>query len=85
MLKDNIELLKKLNPNLANLIKEKEWVNVETQVVQAKNGVQTLQVLKTDRPFFLHSKYDPIVEAERIIDQLKDIEEYDHIFFMGWE
>lgn len=42
MLKDNIELLKKLNPNLANLIKEKEWVNVETQVVQAKNGVQTL-------------------------------------------
>lgn len=83
MLKDNIELLKKLNPNLANLIKEKEWVNVETQVVQAKNGVQTLQVLKTDRPFFLHSKYDPIVEAERIIDQLKDIEEYDHIFFYG--
>lgn len=83
MLKDNFELLKKLNLNLANLIREKERVNVETQVVQAKNGLQTLQVLKTDRPFFLHSKYDPIVEAERIIDQITDIEEYNHIFFYG--
>ena len=52
--------------------------------VESKNGLPIVEVLMEGQSILLHSKYDPIKEAERLIDSLKDkIENADHILLYG--
>lgn len=54
------------------------------EVLESKIGVPALQVEIDDKKMMLHSKYNPIQEAERFIDSLREkIEESEHILFYG--
>lgn len=83
MLKKNLNFLKKYDPELLDTIQKEGEPENKIEILESKQGSPTLQALIGERPMFLHSKYDPTQEAERIVDSLNDIEEYDHIFFYG--
>ncbi|MGE7110299.1 motility associated factor glycosyltransferase family protein [Lysinibacillus sp. NPDC047702] len=58
--------------------------NFQVEVLESKLGMPTLQVEVDDKKLMLHSKYNPIQEAERFIDSLKErIENAEHILFYG--
>ncbi|MGN4126601.1 motility associated factor glycosyltransferase family protein [Lysinibacillus sphaericus] len=57
---------------------------IQVEVLESKIGVPALQVEMDDKKMMLHSKYNPVQEAERFIDSLKEkIEESEHILFYG--
>lgn len=57
---------------------------IEFNYMESKNGLPIVEVLVEGQPILLHSKYDPIKEAERLIESFKDkIERADHILFYG--
>jgi len=57
---------------------------IQVEVLDSKIGVPALQVEIDDKKMMLHSKYNPIQEAERFIDSLKEkIEKSEHILFYG--
>lgn len=57
---------------------------IEFKVVDSKNGFPIIEAIVENQTMLLHSKYDPIIEAERLIASLKDkIERADHILFYG--
>ncbi|MDH4618256.1 6-hydroxymethylpterin diphosphokinase MptE-like protein [Brevibacillus sp. AY1] len=88
ILTDNISYLKKLAPSVWDRLYQFEqqfdWVN-DIELIQSKIGLPTLtkknsQGLTT----FIHSKYDPLQEAEQIIDQYRnEITQYQHVVFFG--
>lgn len=88
MLADNILFLKKNYPVLYSALKkseedrEQEFITLE----DTKNNCKTLKLKKAEKSLYLHSKYDPIREAESIIDRLEEREEIDektHVVFYG--
>ncbi|MFB5085897.1 DUF115 domain-containing protein [Psychrobacillus sp. PGGUH221] len=57
---------------------------MEFNYTESKNGLPIIEAIVEGKPILLHSKYDPIKEAERIIESFKDkIESADHILFYG--
>ncbi|ESU72906.1 hypothetical protein T260_05150 [Geobacillus thermopakistaniensis] len=61
---------------------EQMWRQYE--IIPSHVGLPTIQVHVDGRPLYLHSKYNPEQEAERLVQQLKDkIEQHDHLFFYG--
>lgn len=88
MLADNIVYLKKYNHALYEVIKQKEEEPGALNVLQedTKNDKQTLKIESGANTLYLHSRYDPIREAESIIDNLEEreaISEDTHIVFYG--
>lgn len=88
MLADNIIYLKKKNPALYEVLKKKEENLLVPKVMleDTKNNQKTLKIKKDDKALYLHSKYDPIKEAELIIDKLEEREEITqdtHVIFYG--
>lgn len=56
----------------------------KVEKIMSKNGLPILQIEHDGNMLPIHSKYDPVKEAERILDSYKDeIEKYDHILFYG--
>lgn len=86
-LADNIITLKKINPVIWERLKKyEEKINDSNiQVVMSKKDIPTIMIKQQEREMFLHSKYDPINEAKRFIEQYteEEMEKYDHIFFYG--
>ncbi|QPA55063.1 6-hydroxymethylpterin diphosphokinase MptE-like protein [Lysinibacillus sphaericus] len=57
---------------------------IQVEVLESKKGVPALQVEVDDKKIMLHSKYNPVQEAERFIDSLREkIEGAEHILFYG--
>lgn len=88
MLADNILFLKEEYPDVYRAVKAcEETENVPAILVgTAKDGNPTLKYVKGEQTVYLHSKYNPIREAETIIDKLTDdkkIERDSHIVFFG--
>lgn len=88
MLADNIVYLRKENPILYEaLIKKAEDKSEPTVILEdTKNNKKTLIIKKNEKLLYLHSKYDPIREAELIIDMLEEKEEIfedTHVIFYG--
>ncbi|MBC3888234.1 DUF115 domain-containing protein [Acetobacterium paludosum] len=88
MLADNIIFLKKNYPVLYEALKNGEDKIKKSSIVleDTKNNYKTLKMTKGDKSLYLHSKYDPIREAETIIDKLEAREEIDektHVIFYG--
>lgn len=82
---ENRNYLRMHNRILMEKLVEREVVNVEKSVIVeiSKKGVPTLKINMNDKIQYVHSKYDPETEAERLINKLKDIEQYEHILFIG--
>lgn len=57
---------------------------IEFNVAESRNGLPIIEAVVDGKLLLLHSKYDPIKEAERLIDSYKEkIEAADHILFYG--
>ncbi|WPZ18090.1 6-hydroxymethylpterin diphosphokinase MptE-like protein [Geobacillus subterraneus] len=86
LLAENQQFLQTSYPTfweLWNQLKHKQiWKQHE--VVPSYVGLPTVQIHVNGRPVYLHSKYNPEQEAERLAQQLKDkVEQHDHLFFYG--
>lgn len=58
--------------------------HIQFTVAESRNGLPIIEAVVDGKPLLLHSKYDPVREAERFIDSVKDkIEAADHILFYG--
>jgi hypothetical protein len=68
---------------LTELEHEKGTGRVNVQVVPSKVSDLSLSITLEGRSLSIHSKYDPVNEAERFISQFKNVETYQHIFFYG--
>lgn len=56
----------------------------EFNVAESRNGFPIIEAIIENQLILLHSKYDPIKEAERLIGSFKDkIERADHVLFYG--
>ncbi len=88
MLADNIILLKRNFPDVYEGVKKWEENN-EIQLFsleKAKDGNDTLKYQLSNQNVYIHSKYNPIREAEAIIHKLEEnekIENETHVIFYG--
>lgn len=83
---DNLEILNIRFPMIYKLVKDHEAISYRTPYVleKSRRGDPTLSVRREDdETVYLHSKYDPVQEAERFVSQLQDTNEYEHFFFYG--
>lgn len=62
---------------------EGNYEDFKAIVEPSKIGVPTLKLDVNGKTQYLHSKYDPEKEAERLIGQLVDVENSTHILFVG--
>ncbi len=88
MLADNIVWLKKNMPDLYSQFKkwEEEKNEVKFSLQEAKNGCDTLVFKAGEDTVYFHSRYNPIREAETIIDALEtsdEITDQTQIIFFG--
>lgn len=76
MLADNIVLLKKRYPDLYRLVVDREEKSepIHFFIEKAKDGNDTLKYQTKEQTMYLHSKYDPVREAESIVDKLVEQE-----------
>lgn len=74
---NNRPLLEKLSQ--LELIDRNQNVIIE----QSKKGVPTIKLVIDGRAQYVHSKYDPEKEAEKLVDQIEGVEGYTHILFIG--
>lgn len=82
---DNINILKSSYPDIWDQIKqfEDKENRLLTEIEETRNGDKTLAITKDDRKVYLHSKYNPIREAETIVESLSNIDENTNIIFYG--
>lgn len=86
MLIDNRKYLRMHHRSLSEQLVqwERECVKKEdVQVEPSRKGALTLKMNVNGKQQYIHSKYDPQAEAERLISAVDSLEEYDHILFVG--
>lgn len=81
---DNINYLRERYPDIREILrplgdKESELIDIE----DTRKGDKTLVLKKDDKQIYFHSKYDPIREAETIIEQYKDLDDDTNVIFYG--
>ena len=82
---DNINILKSAYPNLWNRLKSLEdamntsSINIE----ETRRGDKTIWIEKDGKKLYLHSKYNPIREAEAIIEEYEEVESDTTVIFYG--
>lgn len=82
---DNINILKSAYPNLWNRLKSLEdamntsSINIE----ETRRGDKTIWIEKDGKKLYLHSKYNPIREAEAIIAEYEEIDSDTTVIFYG--
>lgn len=82
---ENIDFLTERFYDVWTLIRENEEKLSKSnfQVHSSKTGAPTLSLVQQGRDLFLHSKYDPVQEAERLVNQYREVENFQHVFFYG--
>lgn len=85
ILVDNINILKEFYPEIWDKLKpfENEENRLISEIEETRKGDKTLSINKDDNKIYLHSKYNPLREAEIIIEGYKDIDENTSIIFYG--
>jgi hypothetical protein len=85
ILTENINILKELNPKVWDGLKqyEDEKNRALFQMEETMKGHETLAINKDARKIYLHSKYDPIREANTILNSYGDMDENSSIIFYG--
>ncbi|MBM7714195.1 6-hydroxymethylpterin diphosphokinase MptE-like protein [Siminovitchia sp. FSL H7-0308] len=82
---NNRNYLRLRNRHLLQQLNEMESRLDEKRVViePSKKENPTLKINKGGKFQYIHSKYDPVNESKRIMQQQKNMEAYDHVFFVG--
>ncbi|WP_129597519.1 6-hydroxymethylpterin diphosphokinase MptE-like protein [Anaerophilus nitritogenes] len=85
MLIDNINILKKMYPKMHDKVKFLEQ-NLNKDIVrleETRNGYKTLLVERDSKKTYIHSKYNPLKEAESIIEEYKEVSDNTIVIFYG--
>lgn len=84
-LTENLNILFKYFPDAERRIKYIGKAEGSSEIIleTSRNGMPVLIYEGTSGPVYLHSKYDPVTEAERLIGQYKNVDRYKHVFFYG--
>ncbi|MCM3760905.1 DUF115 domain-containing protein [Alkalihalobacillus oceani] len=80
---DNINFLRKYFPRVREQMRDQQAKKITVERISTRSGEDTLKVQNGGKEFFLHSKYNPTVEAEKLLETYEDVDQYDHIFFYG--
>lgn len=80
-LTDNVVFLKSRYPLLTNRV-DLNGRNDTVEVIETKSGHPTLATSHSGHIDYLHSKYNPVHEAEKFIEQYVDVE-HNHVLFYG--
>ncbi|HEY8344014.1 MAG TPA: hypothetical protein VIL66_02355, partial [Bacillota bacterium] len=87
MLSENLSVLKEKYPETWKLMNELKDRLAQDQVLveQAKSGEPTLYINQDGKSLYIHSKYNPIAEAEKFVAQFaeQDLHKYRHLFVYG--
>ena len=85
MLIENINILKKTYPHIGNQLKSlKNSLNKElVKLEEGRNGQKTIYVEKDKKKIYFNSKYNPLREAEVIIEEYKTITDDTIVVFYG--
>ena len=85
LLIDNINILKDMYYNTWTKLKslEESMDTSEIHVEETRKGDKTLWVEKDDKKVYVHSKYNPIREAQAIVEDYKDIADDSIVIFYG--
>lgn len=85
ILVNNRNILRHRNRKLLNHLSEIELNKGESKVIieYAKSGVPTLKINLEDKIQYMHSKYDPVREAEQLMKKYEGIDSTKHILFVG--
>lgn len=88
MLADNIVFLREAHPAVYQAVKAWEKMNQAPKVFveTAKDGNLTLKYVGDEQSLYVHSKYNPIREAQAIVDKFaedQDMDEHTHVVFYG--
>ena len=82
---DNLNILKSSYSDIWNKLKqfEDKENRIITEIEETRNGDKTLCVTKDGKKIYLHSRYNPVREAETIVESIDDIDENTNIIFYG--
>lgn len=84
LLIDNINYLREKFPLIREKLKNvEENKNKEFFIEETRRGDKTLYYTKDNKKLYFHSKYNPVREAEAIIDEYKNIDKDINIIFYG--
>jgi hypothetical protein len=86
MLTNNIRVLQERFPGVWKDLKahsDSYSSASDFQVEKAKSGLPTLKSTIDGKAAYIHSKYDPVNEAEQFLSQFDAVEDYEHVFFYG--
>lgn len=84
MLIENRNYLRLNHRPLFNQLIELESQQTSHVIIeQAKNGSMTMKMNWQDKISYIHSKYNPENEAVRLIANLKELEQYNYVLFIG--
>lgn len=82
---DNLSILKTSLPMILEQMKpfdEKKNKRL-TEIEETRNGSNTISIAKENKKVYLHSKYNPLREAETIVAALENVDENTNIIFYG--
>ena len=85
LLIDNINIISEKWPQTWAKFKKMEQ-NIDKDLIeleQTRNGYKTISVNKDGKSTYFHSKYNPIREAQTIIDEYKEIDDDANVIFYG--
>ncbi|SHM96616.1 motility associated factor glycosyltransferase family protein [Gracilibacillus kekensis] len=83
MLIDNKNYLRLHNRDLLNILNRVEINSEDTKIEKSKTGELTLKMFHRNVFKYVHSKYDPIREMSRLVDQFELEEGKKHILLFG--
>ncbi|NLY76510.1 MAG: motility associated factor glycosyltransferase family protein [Tissierellia bacterium] len=85
MLKENKDILKKAYPDLWNRLKHLDNIedSFSVHIEETKRGHKTLWTEKEGKKVYIHSKYNPIREAEAIVEGYERIDTDTTVIFYG--
>lgn len=85
ILTDNLSILKSSYPDILNQLKqfEDKENRILTEIEETRKGDRTLSITMDGKKVYFHSKYNPIREAETIVNSFDDLDESTNIIFYG--
>jgi hypothetical protein len=82
----NLKFFDKHFPLVSDFIRLKKdiWLQEPIEIVPSKTGLMNIQLTTPEKTVYFHSQYDPMNEAERLIDKYGDeLKNAKHVLFYG--
>ncbi|TKI58586.1 motility associated factor glycosyltransferase family protein [Brevibacillus antibioticus] len=80
---DNVNIMKNRFPKCWSLVENFEGTAQEIQMETTKSANLTFSIANESGKMYIHSKYDPLTEAEKVVANFPEINDSKHVFFYG--